>query len=184
MKPVSLIFRGNFFTILLFLSLPFIICSCAAVGRTESPFAGGLGGYLTPGFQVGNSNFSAHGLAGYERVWVNGTGNPRQNFLLLGGQGRYSLSDKENGNGLWAGGEFAYLNVKYKSDFGSSTANGFEAAALAGYRLEIATIPVSLYVAPGFFRAKNSGGGGSFGGFHGRVGFDIHFMSLLTSKGR
>jgi hypothetical protein len=158
--------------------------SCAAVGRTESPFSAGIGGYLTPGIQVGNTKFSAHALAGYERVWIKGTGDPRQNFILLGAQGRYSLSDNPDGDGLWAGGEFAYLNVKYKSDFGSNTSNGFTAAALGGYRLNIATVPISIYAAPGIFRAKSNSGGGSFGGFHGRIGFDIAFASLLCKKGR
>ena len=100
MKAVSGIFRGNFLAILLFLSLPFIICSCSVVGRTESPLAAGVGVHITPGVQIGNSKFSAHAVAGYERVWVNGSGNPHQNFLLLGGQGRYSLSDDPDGNGL------------------------------------------------------------------------------------
>ena len=66
----------------------------------------------------------------------------------------------------------------------ANTSNGFEAAALGGYRFKISTVPINLYIAPGFFRAKYSAGGGSFGGFHGRVGFDIAFASLLGKKGR
>lgn len=177
-------FPINYFvSAILLLCVTVFLYSCAAVGRTESPFSAGIGGYLTPGIQVGNSKFSAHALAGYERVWIKGTGSPRQNFILLGAQGRYSLSDNPDGDGLWAGGELAYINVKYKSDFGSNTSNGFAAAALGGYRLKVATVPISIYVAPGFFKAKSSGGG-SFGGFHGRIGFDIAFASLLSKKGR
>ena len=115
----SAIHKQNLISVLVVIFLPLIIWSCAAVGRTESPLSAGVGAYLTPGIQLGNSKFSIHGLAGYERVWIKNANNAHQNFILLGAQGRYSLSDDPDGDGLWAGGELGYLNVKYKSDYAS-----------------------------------------------------------------
>lgn len=187
MKLTALFLNQSITSKLLLLSLPFFIYSCAAVGKTESPLTGGIGTYLTPGIQIGDSKVSAHALIGYERIWFNGGGG-YNNFWLLGTQGRYSLSDDPDGNGIWIGGEVAYLAISNKYTSGSSskqTANGYTLAGLGGYRFMIEKVPFSAYIAPGFFkRSAFNTGGGAGGGFHGRIGFDVHFASLFGKKWR
>lgn len=187
MKPAPLLLKRNVVLITFIFCLPFFIYSCAAVGKTESPLSAGVGAYLTPGIQIGDSKFSAHALLGYERIWANGGGG-YNNFWMVGAQGRYSFSDDPDANGIWVGGEIAYLAISYKNTSGSfpkATANGYTASAVGGYRFMISTVPVSVYIAPGYFaRSAFNSSGGSGGGFHGRIGFDIHFASLLGKKWR
>ena len=170
--------------------LPFLLTGCASVnGISESPLRIGYGVQADPGWQIGNSNSSVHALLGYSRISFKGGGG-HNNIWQFGGQFRHSLS-KEPARGFWIGGELSYLSIVSKSD-GSSIdpkAPAFTIGALAGYRLPVEKLPMSIYFAPAYLnRGKFKINGTSYGegssGFYGRLGLSIHLLSLLHDKGR
>jgi len=174
--------------ILLVLLLP-LLYGCAATVESRSPLNWGYGVNLTPGWQIGESSNSAHAILGYSRIGF--TGGHNNNFQF-GGQFRHSI-DPASEDGIWVGGEAGYIRVVNVFDNNSSSnnpsASGYTLGGLAGYRFKVGTVPVSGYVSPsylsvGAFKSNGTSFGSSSNGFYGKIGFDIHFMSLLNPKGR
>lgn len=174
--------------ILIVLLLP-LIYGCAATVESRSPLNWGYGANLTPGWQIGESSNSAHAILGYSRIGF--TGGHNNNFQF-GGQFRHSI-DQASEDGLWVGGEAAYIRVVNVFDSNSSSSNpsasGFTLGGLAGYRFNVGKVPVSGFISPsylsvGSFKSNGTSFGSSSNGFYGKIGFDIHFMSLLDPKGR
>lgn len=61
--------------------------------------------------------------------------------------------------------------------------------AVPVYRFLAGKLPLSAYLAPGYlhrgkFKTNGATGGVAGNGFFGRVGVDIHLISLFTKKGR
>lgn len=180
-SPVSLLYLS-------IISLPVLFTSCFIL-RAESPFKAGYGLYTMPGWQLNNDKTSLHGVVGYSRFKLSGGGG-NSNYMQIGPQFRQSLS-KQPESGFWAGGEITYLYSFIKFDDVSIKphSSGYTVGGIAGYRFKLGTIPASFYAAPAFM---HKGGYVTNGvsdnqpnnGFIARIGFDIHFMSLLNKKGR
>jgi|GEM_PF-3464918 len=177
--------------------LPFLVtgfflsflCSCAVGLKSSSPLSAGYGIHIAPGLQLGESKNSAHLVTGYNNIWFNGGGG-KGAYLQFGGQLRHSFGDA-GGKGFWVGGEATYTRSTFKYDNTSfkESANGISFAPMAGYRFKVAKVPVSFYAAPGILRTGKFSSGGmtsspAFTAFLGRIGFDVHFASLLSDKGR
>jgi hypothetical protein len=129
-------------------------------------------------------------LLGYDRVGFKGGGG-HNNFWQFGAQVRQSFADKPGDNSFWAGGEVSFLAIRNKYDNSpvKQTASGFTIGGLAGYRFMVSKLPVSFYIAPAYlgrgkFKTNGMTSGPNGSGFFGRAGFDIHFASLLSKKGR
>jgi hypothetical protein len=169
-----------------------LFCSCATVNAVnESPTRIGWGLNATPGWQLGEGYSSLHLLVGYSRIKFDGGGG-HNNFWQFGSQFRYSFT-KFPDNGIWLGGEAAYLNITSIVDGNSSGDNphagGFTIGPMAGYRFKIGRVPSSIYFAPSYlsrgeFKFMGMSSGGSSSGFYGKFGLDLHLMSLVHAKGR
>lgn len=155
----------------------------------ESPLRVGYGVQVDPGWQLGNSRSSAHLLLAYSRIGFKGGGG-HNNIYQVGGQLRHALQSTAP-EGWWIGAELTYVNIRSKVS-GSSVkqyAPGFTAGGLLGYRFLAGKIPMSFYVAPAYLsRGKFHVDGNTYGttasGFYGRVGLDIHLLSLIHRQGR
>ncbi len=166
------------------------VFSCATVAVNESPTRYGWSAVTMPGWQMGNGNMSVHAVLGYSRVNFKGGGG-HNNFLQLGPQIRWNSRDA-GGNGLWAGAEVTYLNVSVNYDGNSSfkpSGSGYTAGPVVGYRFHLGKAPLSVYFAPAFLHRGTLQDGNMIAvspgnGFYGRLGIDLHFMSLLNNKGR
>lgn len=183
MKPV--LFSNQKFLFVFPISV-LLISGCATVRENASPWSTGLGFATMPGWSI-SDRMSVHVLASDMRV--NFTGG-KNYFLQLGPQLRWSLSNKPP-NGWWGGVEAAYLSIttKYDNAPGKPKATGFTVGPVGGYRFQLGTLPLSVYVAPSFlhrseFKLNGMSSGTSRNAFFGKLGFDIHFMSLLSRKGR
>lgn len=151
---------------------------CAVTGEAESPITYGYGINTMPGWQLAESPSSVHAVAGYMRYPFKGGGG-KTDFLQLGAQYRYHLSGATEG--LWLAGEASYIRIMVKPDGsnGNFNSSAFAFGPVAGYRFRVGAIPVSVYAAPELISRSGSTG------FYGRLGFDIHYMSLLhPGKGR
>ena len=171
--------------------LPFLLVGCASVnGINESPTRFGIGFQAMPGWQLGESNTSAHLLLGYSKINFKGGGGHNR-ILQAGVQVRQSFA-KESTSGLWAGGEVSYLNIAsvVKNAPGDDPkASGFTIGAIAGYRLQIGKVPLNFYFAPSYlkrgkFEVNNMSFGSGSSGFYAKVGVDVPLLSLLHPKGR
>lgn len=181
MRP--LLFTSKLLPVL-FITL--LISSCATVRENASPWSTGLGFATMPGWSV-TDRMSLHVLGSDMRVNFPGGKNY---FLQVGPQLRWSLSNTSP-NGWWAGAEAAYLNIttKYDNASGKPKATGFTVGPVGGYRFQLGKLPLSVYVAPSYlhrsaFKLNGMSGGPSRNAFFGKLGFDIHYMSLLNKKGR
>lgn len=171
-------------------ALFFLLGGCTSLETiSESPLRTGYGFRATPGIQIKDGNSSAHFVAGYSRIAFQG-GTGRNDIFQAGLQFRHSLS-KKSPEGFWIGAETSYLyfNNKFKNSSNKQTASGFSIAPMAGYRFLVGKVPLSAYMAPGYlrrgkFKTNGTTGGVAGNGFIGRLGVDIHLMSLLTKKGR
>lgn len=182
--------RRNPLGFLLVSAVCLILGGCASVETvSESPLRVGYGFRVTPGMQIKNGNSSAHLVAGYSRIAFQGGGG--RNDIFLGGlQFRHALTAKSP-EGFWIGAEASYLyfNNKFDNSSTKQSASGFSIGPMAGYRFLAGKLPLSAYLAPGYlrrgkFKTNGTTGGVAGNGFFGRVGIDIHLMSLLTKKGR
>lgn len=180
---------GYMHPFILFMMSAFIF-SCAAVGVRESPFRAGWSATTMPGWQLGSGGMSIHAVLGYARVNFQGGGG-HNNFIQAGPQLRWNGKDV-SANGIWAGAEFTYMNVSSKPDGNSSfspSGSGFTVGPAVGYRFHLGKAPLSVYLAPAFLhrgtlKDDNMIAIPSSNGFYGRLGIDLHFMSLLSDKGR
>lgn len=181
MKKFNL--NSIFKTLVLFVTAA-AVCSCAGAGKSESPITYGYAFNTMPGLQLGNSSSSLHAVLGYARFPFKGGGG-KTDMLQLGGQ--YRLHFGKNVNGAWLGGEANYINFTVKADgsINEPSASGFTIGPVFGYRFPLGPLPVSVYAAPEYLNRSGFNGGSSSNGFYGRVGFDIHFMSMINvGRGR
>ena len=187
MRSITIPARKRVALNFLFICLPVIFFSCA--GKIESPLVIGYCVNTMPGWLLGESNASVHGVLGYSHFnFKNGGGHT--NFLQFGTQMRWSLN-RGSLNGPWAGGELTYLIISNKIDNSSTSphASGFTVGGIAGYRFQLGKFPLSIYAAPGFlhrggFNTSGMTNSSPASGYYGRLALDIHFMSLLNNKGR
>jgi len=155
----------NSANVLLFLVLSCLLAGCAGIEsavqadagmkHSETEFGGGVTGLA--GKQLSNQLTSIYGLAGYHYYAFE---NGHDNFYQVGLQARQALGEK----GLfWAGGEAGWAHDKsiYKdADWSNPTSNGFFAGALAGYKLPVSALDMSVftglsYIGFGDFKADN-----------------------------
>ena len=175
----------------LFLVSILFLVNCASVNvKKASPAEYGYGFQMSPGWQIGESNTSVHGLMSYTRLGFDGG---HDNMSQFGGQIRRSLSENPN-VGFWIGGEAAY--VKFTSVYDDEdiflknpSSAGFAMGALAGYKFPMQSLPISGYAGLGFVNfgdfttdefVIDEGGTG----FTLRLGICVHVLSLLHKKGR
>ena len=119
----------------------------AGMKHSETEFGGGITGLA--GKQLSNQLTSIYGLAGYHYYAFNGG---HDNFFQVGIQARQALGE----NGLfWAGGEAGWVHDKsiYKdADWSNPTSNGFFAGALAGYKLPVSALDMSVFTGLSYIR--------------------------------
>lgn len=175
----------------IFAALFLLVNSCASVNmKKASPAEYGYGLWATPGWQIGESNTSIHGLMSYSRLNFDGG---HDNLTRYGLQVRQSLAGNNN-TGLWIGAEAAIANFTSVFDeesfiIGEPTSSGFALGALAGYRFPVEAVPVSGYIGLGFinfgdFELDGAVIDAAGTGFTARAGLCISVMSLLHEKGR
>ena len=123
--------------------------------HSETEYGGGI--TALAGTQLPNKITSIYGLAGYHYYSFEGG---HDNLFQLGIQGRQMLGEK----GFWAGGEAGWLkdtSVYTDGDRSNPSSNGFFMGALAGYRLPVSVVDMSVFTGLDFlsfgdFKADNS----------------------------
>lgn len=176
--------------ILLFWAV-FSLSSCVSiVGKKCSPTEIGYGFQFDPGYQIGNSNNSVHGLLSYSRLSFDGG---HDNMYQFGGQFRHYHNSFSDG-GLWYGGEASY--VRFTSVYNNDEwynekprAGGFAMGGLVGYRLPVKAVPISGYAGVGFvtfgdFKSDDMVVDAGATGVTFRIGVSLHLLSLWVDKGR
>ena len=154
MKTTDRFIKGKIvIKVLVFLVYSCFFAGCVAVQvdggtkHSETEFGGGITGLV--GKQLSNEVTSIYGLAGYHYYSFD---NGHDNYYQLGLQARQTLGDK----GLfWAGGEAGWARDKsvYKdADWSNPTSNGFFAGALAGYKLPVSALDMSVFTGLSYIR--------------------------------
>ncbi len=175
----------------LLIAVAFILNSCVSLeGKKASPAEIGYGFHLDPGWQIGSSKTSVHGLISYARLgFVNG----HDNMYQFGGQVRHYLKPFQE-SGFWYGGEASY--VRFTSVYDNKDwykenprAGGFAMGALVGYKIPVKVVPFSGYAGVGFvtfgdFTSEGEVVDPAATGVTFRVGISVHLLSLLKEKGR
>ncbi len=125
----------------------------ASSKHSETEF--GFGGTLLMGTELPIANTSIYGLASYHKYSFTGG---HDNLWQFGVQGRKAMGEDNN---WWLGGELTYLRDKSVEDqYVNSTANGYSAGVLAGRKLPIPVLNMSVFTGVSFihfedFKADN-----------------------------
>ena len=159
----------------------------SANGVAHSPIKPGYGINITSGFQPENSKTAFLALLSYSRFRLGG-GDGSSNYFQIGPQVRHFFQ-KEHHTGFFAGGEITYLRtvLKYNDVSFKSYSNGYTIGGIAGY--EIKSGVLSVYFAPAFmhrgaFVTLGESDNDPANGFFGKIGVDIHLMSLVSKKSK